>query len=208
MNLSCRNYLFRHFHHRLIRHTRLGIVVVLLGAWGLLATGVPVAIISRPAKSSGGELYPCIGCPCGCVSAEICWDRCCCMSDREKLAWASENNITPPSFLVERVAAQTHNVAKRACCCQCGDKDVAKCSPPKSDGDASQTKVVVTGWAAAKCRGIDLLWQTLTTGLVDTPVTTDIDPPLVARWAPSFQGWPKFFQSPDPPVPLATATQS
>ncbi|WDQ14617.1 hypothetical protein [Rhodopirellula sp. P2] len=55
--------------------------------------------------------FPCEACPCGCSSADYCWDKCCCHSDFEKLQWAAENNVTPPAFLVARVDLSLGEIA-------------------------------------------------------------------------------------------------
>lgn len=188
----------------MIRHSRLGIVAVLLGAWLMLATGLPVAVVSRNTANVKDVNYPCMNCPCGCVSAAVCWDRCCCMSDVEKLSWAEKNGVTPPSFLIKRVAAQPAKPSKRACCCCSGKKDEIPPSPTASIRAIPrvESRVVVTVWATAKCRGIDLLWQTLTSGLTCLVLVTPIDSPLVDRWTPPLHGRPQTLSSVDPPVPL------
>ncbi|MDC0935495.1 hypothetical protein OAS39_04345 [Pirellulales bacterium] len=51
--------------------------------------------------------------PCGCQDAATCWDSCCCKTDQEKIAWARDNGVTPPDFLLARVGGPT----QRASCC-------------------------------------------------------------------------------------------
>ncbi len=79
--------------------------------------------IPLPKQNHTLERFPCENCPCGCASAAFCWDKCCCHSDEEKLAWAQKEGVTPPDFLVKRVHGRdTRIVAKHtrpdACCDQ------------------------------------------------------------------------------------------
>ena len=71
--------------------------------------------------------FPCQDRPCGCKNAQQCWDSCCCFSDAEKMAWARVNNVIPPAWFLEKIAAQpllashqanaTSQSKKTACCC-------------------------------------------------------------------------------------------
>lgn len=76
------------------------VVACLLVSLFVGITGLPM-----PVSKSTNERFPCEECPCGCHSATHCWDKCCCHTDEEKLAWANANGVTPPIFLVQRVAA-------------------------------------------------------------------------------------------------------
>ena len=93
------------------------VVVCLLLSLIVGITGLPM-----PVSKSTNERFPCEKCPCGCRTAAHCWDKCCCHTDEEKLAWADANGVTPPVFLVQRVVAakQTKLVAAKqstpACC--------------------------------------------------------------------------------------------
>ncbi|MFN7876762.1 MAG: hypothetical protein ACK5PB_15685, partial [Pirellula sp.] len=72
--------------------------------WGLLVAFVacflPVPSMPEVAPESDGERYPCQGSLCGCRSAYQCWTSCCCTTPEERLAWAIDNNVTPPTFAV------------------------------------------------------------------------------------------------------------
>jgi hypothetical protein len=89
---------FRKQKQRLISWTLLFAIVVLV-------LGVPVP--SLPVSKSADEPFPCQHCACNCHSAAACWDKCCCHTDSEKLAWANRNGVQPPAFLVARVAKAT-----------------------------------------------------------------------------------------------------
>lgn len=72
--------------------------------WGLLVAFVscflpiPVRPVNSPA--TGSENYPCKGNLCGCRTSQQCWTSCCCTTPEERLAWAIENNVTPPVYAV------------------------------------------------------------------------------------------------------------
>lgn len=75
--------------------------------WLLFAMlGIPLPQY-RPVNSSGAssDRFPCENSSCGCSSAQHCWDRCCCNSDQDKLDWAAKHGVTPPKFLVRRIAS-------------------------------------------------------------------------------------------------------
>lgn len=74
---------------------------------GVLAASLGVPLPALVVKTSSTP-YPCQHHACGC-DADSCWRDCCCMSHQEKLAWARENGVTPPEFVVfaaQREAAQ------------------------------------------------------------------------------------------------------
>ncbi len=89
------------------------IAVVLLLGLLLGIAGVPVVTVAKKDRS---RPYPCQNRPCGCASADECWHHCCCLNNRQKLAWARENGVTPPDFVIaaaereqaEAVAAGDH----------------------------------------------------------------------------------------------------
>lgn len=174
------------------------------------------------------ERFPCEGCLCGCSSAEYCWDRCCCHSDQEKLQWAKRNAVTPPEFLVRRVAGASELLAstsiKRSCCHGCGDpappsesrRTVRSCEIGSTscdsgetcddqDGDAcsvSDDSKLVLMWKAAECRGLKYFWSMLA-AVCASPST----PPF--RSDSPHVGWIVILDErafsramcPDPPVP-------
>ncbi len=147
---------------------------------GLLVAivGVPV---SPPAKQPSTR-FPCEQCGCGCSSAEHCWDQCCCHTDTEKLRWAADNDVTPPDFLVARVAArcdqnplstQSSTIASAGCCCNSREPtcDVATNVEPKTDTetvmvDQPQRGRLIRLENVAKCRGIQLLWSVFSGAIV------------------------------------------
>jgi hypothetical protein len=90
------------------------IAVVLLLGLLLGIAGVPVVTVTKKDRS---RPYPCQNHSCGCASADECWHHCCCLNNQQKLAWARENGVTPPDFVIaaaareqaEAVAASDHD---------------------------------------------------------------------------------------------------
>jgi len=164
------------------------------------------------------ERFPCENCPCGCSSAEFCWDKCCCHNDQEKLAWAKANDVQPPSFLLRRIAQQTAlnsdakagEAAKACCCCSSGSSESKvdggkACSTAKSateqDDEKSSTRAVVM-WKSAQCRGIGLLWSQLGPTLARPMLLAETnEPPLIARLMPHDLRYDSVLLCPDPPIP-------
>jgi len=107
-------------HLRPSRRRRMAVSLLLLAVLSCGLIGIPAA---RPVTVHG-ERHPCEGCACGCPSAEFCWDRCCCHTDKEKLRWAAANHVTPPAFLVQRVAEKSKAGPRLgpASCCSTGDR--------------------------------------------------------------------------------------
>ena len=88
------------------------IAVFALAAFVAATTGIPVLKLDQPGKTS--QPYPCQHHHCGCVSAEQCWQSCCCFTNHEKLLWAGEHNVTPPNYVV--AAAQREKPKASFCC--------------------------------------------------------------------------------------------
>jgi hypothetical protein len=80
---------------------------------GLLAeiAGIPVVPIAKKDRS---RPYPCQDRPCGCASADECWYHCCCMNNKQKVAWARAHDISPPDFVI--AAADQESDAATAVC--------------------------------------------------------------------------------------------
>ncbi len=176
------------------------LLVLLLGL-----TGVP---LTRKVPAKEGR-FPCENCPCGCVDADFCWDRCCCHSDADKLQWASENDVTPPAFLVARVtqSAQSARLAgtpssrRSSCCSHCTTATPSPAS--KSPAETPQVHRLVMLESAAKCRGIELVWSLLSCVIINArpPMLTRPDPPFLYQLPIINDRSPSVSTSLDPPVP-------
>ena len=168
------------------RRVRRPIGMLLLACMVILFAGVPLPVIRQKLISSP---FPCQDSPCGCNTAAQCWDKCCCHSDSAKLAWAERNGVTPPTFLVKRVAARVKNSmgentvgilvkATRPTCCSAPKPATENCcsttqkktqveKPAMNDSTVKDAKVrVVLLKAVNKCNGIELAIRLFSSALV------------------------------------------
>lgn len=70
---------------------------------GFFVFPVPVANLKFGSRTSGKDdsvPFPCMSRPCGCRTAEDCWNQCCCMTNSQKLAWAVENDVEVPEHVL------------------------------------------------------------------------------------------------------------
>ncbi len=180
----------------------------------LLAVGMIGLPISAPAPAKDGR-FPCEDCPCGCTTADFCWDKCCCHSDLEKLEWAAQNNVQPPEFLVARAASvsptftlvrtSSAKSSTSACCC-CSKPSASTCDSPESPAQET-TQATRSGLVrfedAARCRGIELLWSLFSQVLVQQPQLCAVQADLRLLFCVAIQDDRHFSRAicPDPPVP-------
>lgn len=173
--------------------------------------GLPV--LSIPPKSGR---FPCENGPCGCATADHCWDKCCCHSDVEKLQWAIDHGVKPPDFLVARVGKALALVAsaptRPSCCCS---KSVGQCvteqSAPIGSSEIAADEAsrpppamrLVLLEDAARCHGIDLIWSMFNGVTIDTrsAVLARIEPPFLYSLAIGNDRPTSLVRCPDPPVP-------
>src|SRR5690606_13707137 len=110
------------------RVLRLSLTLGVLCGMLVGTTGFSVA----PRMSLGGA-FPCEGNGCGCQSAAECWLGCCCLTPKQRLAWARQHGVTPPPELV-RLAETEQSKPARSCCgkhskSSCCHRDLASPSP-------------------------------------------------------------------------------
>lgn len=189
------------------------LVVMSVGMTGV-ALPVPRSALRLPPST---ERFPCESCPCGCSTAEYCWDKCCCHSDEEKLRWAVRNSVRAPQFLIDRVAARSSTDQRSkdspavACCC-CVSKPAPKDTVPKdtvagptpephNDASITPTRYVQLE-SVAKCRGIRMMW-TLLAQLVIPPPREIVSPMprLLYRFVVIDERAASVLSWQDPPVP-------
>jgi hypothetical protein len=180
----------------------------------LLAVGMIGLPLSAPGPEKTGR-FPCEDCPCGCSSADFCWDKCCCHSDAEKLQWAARNNVQPPEFLVARAASAsptftrlrtTKDKPPEATCCCCSKEAASTCDLPESaDEFVSKTtrRRLIRLEDAARCHGIELLWTLFSQVLVEEPQLSAAKTDEHLLFCLAIQDDRLFSRAicPDPPVP-------
>lgn len=79
-----------------------GLMAVAAICTGNLAIPLPLARQAAP----GNEPYPCQHCGCGCRSAEMCWNDCCCYTAAEKVDWARRHGVAVPYHVLRAAAAE------------------------------------------------------------------------------------------------------
>jgi hypothetical protein len=100
---------------------------LLLAVHALVASGLPLPVLSPPAGSAAARKlaakdrsrpFPCMDKACGCDSAERCFSNCCCHTPAETLAWAKARGIEPAviAALRRRIAAPAPSLAAGSCC--------------------------------------------------------------------------------------------
>lgn len=96
-------------------YSRLVFALLLLN-YAFICLGLPLpALISQPVDTANAAPFPCQGNGCGCRSAESCWKACCCNTSKQKLAWAKQNNVKPPEYVIAAAAKESPTVAKSCC---------------------------------------------------------------------------------------------
>ncbi|MCA9013788.1 MAG: hypothetical protein KDA77_00525 [Planctomycetaceae bacterium] len=160
-------------------------LISLLVLVSFCASFVPLPVVSRsPVEKDQSAAYPCQNRPCGCGSAEACWKGCCCFTNREKLAWAEANGVTPPSYIIAAAAKEAatpvcqaggccsktksvvasesvHSNSKTDDCCSTSSHSHPVDVPDiKAAEEASETQFVM-GVLVQKCQGHGLFWNSL-----------------------------------------------
>jgi hypothetical protein len=110
--------MFRRFCHdrwfvRLRRAARPRSLVVYccLVLYLLASSGVPLPL--APKKERGEERYPCESGHCGCRTARQCWLSCCCNTHLQRLEWARQNGVRPPSYALKAAETEHRLLAAR-----------------------------------------------------------------------------------------------
>lgn len=105
----------------------------LLALAGVLVSSLGILFVPATNQDSS-QAFPCQGGSCGCTSAAQCWQSCCCTSLTERIVWADANDVQPPAFLFDLLAAFTeHQAANEPGTCCSGDLP--------QDGDSSSCVV-------------------------------------------------------------------
>ena len=203
-------------YKRLIRLTKMQLrrwmcALLLLS---FLATAVGFPVFRFESKSAGAP-FPCQHHACGCVDADHCWRQCCCSSPQEKLEWAREHGVEPPSFAVaaakgspprrgpaSRQATRTSrglatNEAPLACC-DSHQQAVGR--------EEKRTVGLAIGALARHCRGIAPLWSVLGAAVLPPPTFAwDFQGDVVAWIQPANSQANSIETTPPVPPPRACA---
>lgn len=144
-----------------------------------LIVAICVALIPLPLASvtsrqkDRSEAYPCRDRPCGCQSAQQCWKKCCCFTNKQKVAWARANQVRIPEFVVVAAAREIEIATQprrggrsshSSCCggqgapanvCRAGDALCSSHAPKTNRASAPRggTSKIVIGVFAEACRG-------------------------------------------------------
>jgi hypothetical protein len=149
---------------------------------GLALIAYLAGVIGLPLPASvhkaSAVAFPCQSHGCGCMTAEQCWQHCCCFSPEEKVAWAQAHQVEPPPA-AQTAAVQGWNVprqrdreaqsagkqAKTSCCGHSADQ------PP---AEQSKTSTWILGMWSQQCQGLSSSW------LLGEPVSA---PPPLIHWS-------------------------
>lgn len=82
------------------KRTRARRALALIVCLSLLLASMPIPLGWKHVPRSNSTAFPCQSCHCSCSTAEQCWTNCCCYTPAERLAWAIENQVEPPSYAV------------------------------------------------------------------------------------------------------------
>jgi hypothetical protein len=129
----------------------------------LIGGGIPLPSPATVARSA--ERYPCEDCGCGCRSAEQCWRHCCCLTNRQKIDWASRNGVAVPDYVLAAAERETGS-SQHPGCLNCPPASSPKPeSPPASPWvPANQRREQrersgICLLRALDCHGLNVLWQ-------------------------------------------------
>jgi hypothetical protein len=149
----------------------------------IATVGIPIEL---PFAKDLRELFPCMNCGCGCVNAEMCWRDCCCFTNAQKLAWAQENGVQAPAFLLEQVAVETlqdSQLADLKPCCRkraLAARQAASCSrdnancDSESESDSQEDAPGIIAINALKCQGNSLSLSLLPPSIPTDEIGTDL----------------------------------
>jgi hypothetical protein len=155
---------------------------------GYLTAAIGLPVPEAGHYKPGAVSFPCQNHACGCLTAEQCWQSCCCFNHEEKMAWAEAHQVQPPAaatrlacangWNVPRLRDQEHQApptqtTKAPCCSGHGAATESAATPPPSAKPLERTTRWVIGMQAQQCRGLGILW------LSGEPVSA---PPPLIEW--------------------------
>jgi hypothetical protein len=171
-----------------LRSGRHATATAALFAYLLAVAGVPLP--AGPQKDRSRP-FPCMDRPCGCKDAAQCWTSCCCTTPRERLAWARQQGIEPPSALAVLAivrrgggesSAAMHQHARRSCCAAKAKAASPRAAGAEKSASAQGDLVAIGAWRA--CHGLGALWSFHGAALAPAPALTyEFDWSLAERLA-------------------------
>ena len=190
--------------------------LILCGVVGLLLSHFPLPVPHLVKDAS--RPFPCLDRACGCHSAEQCWKRCCCFTNRQKVAWAKARNVHLPEFV--HIAAQHEagpaSTPAKACCQHTGENKTPRSCPKPVTGATEKASgkgqnladtnhgeagtALVIGVHAQQCQGQSTLWSLLPWSVV-SPRTEFLFQQACLGSMVSVTEIPPPRLSADPPVP-------
>jgi hypothetical protein len=197
---------------------RVGACLALMG-YVAAVIGFPVP---RTSPKDHRQPFPCQDHPCGCQSAEQCWQDCCCFSREEHWAWAKAHHVEPPSYAVrpaapgwKTVRLGDHTAAgERSSVSRCASQDTCQhcsstarkscCSsrPEKSSPPQRPVRIAwMLGVTGLKCQGASTLWLSVGAALPPPTPLEWRDALLPVGWLRNRDGsaLPLPLNPPDPP---------
>jgi hypothetical protein len=134
-------------------------VVLVAVALAVLGATLGFPVVARR-DVVGSVPFPCQHHGCGCVSAEACWNGCCCFTPAERRAWAKKHGVTPPDFFlaqfggspidgatISRDSADASSGNDGACDSSHHDA----CCPHPADDDMEEHEPAKAGLLARSC---------------------------------------------------------
>ncbi|HWL06881.1 MAG TPA: hypothetical protein VNQ76_00550 [Planctomicrobium sp.] len=90
-----------------IRRKRRLVSLALLFSVCLTLVPLPVGFSGNGVEKDRSQPFPCQDRPCGCRSANQCWQKCCCFTNEQKLAWAERNGVKVPAIVLNQTIARS-----------------------------------------------------------------------------------------------------
>lgn len=217
---------------RLMMRRLLGLIVL----FPFVAVSLPVPLPSGPdAGKDRSQPFPCQDRPCGCRSAQQCWQKCCCFTNAQKVAWAKQNRVAVPDEVAaaaRREQRQATETARKSCCSKTApvvaltphsplqntrQLAVHVRTPASPERGAAQARTpetppaakVVIGALAGQCQGQDWSLAIVPAWMIST-VPSPVPPvgPHVRQVVPGSEVADSLSHRPPVPPPRRTADQS
>lgn len=91
----------------------------LVALFTFVALSLPLPLSSGPnSDKDRSQPFPCQNRPCGCRSAQHCWQKCCCFTNAQKVAWARRHRVAVPEQVLAAARREESPFPKTAksCC--------------------------------------------------------------------------------------------